>query len=85
MLECPNCHDTYKHPQILNCQHTLCQSCVDEVRAGNEVKCPACGTHSHVDDVRRDINKEQLLQVCQTEPEAAGSHSERQTKEEVSD
>ena len=87
MIECPNCRDTYKNPQILTCQHTVCESCVDELRSGNDVQCPTCDTCSHIDDVRRDINKEQLLQVCQSEAAAAGDNMNmaagRQAKEQV--
>ena len=35
-----------------------------------QVKCPSCNKISGLGEVKRDINKEQLLAVCGSKPEA---------------
>ena len=70
MLECPKCSLLYTDPQILNCQHTVCLKCLNDVKtAETDVTCPVCDVTSRIDDVKRDINKEQLLLVCRAENE----------------
>ena len=83
MLECPHCRLNYKNPQILNCQHTLCKSCVDELqRHTDDVTCPVCDATTAAGDVRPDINKEQLLMVCKNE-DAASWKPERPHHDEM--
>ena len=80
MLECPHCQLNYKDPQILTCQHTLCRSCVEELQVrSDDVTCPVCDATTSADDVKSDINKEQLLMVCKNEDASqwkAEHHSE---------
>ena len=41
-----------------------------KVKMKKQVKCPSCNKISGLGEVKRDINKEQLLAVCGSKPDA---------------
>ncbi|XP_022091364.1 E3 ubiquitin-protein ligase TRIM71-like [Acanthaster planci] len=43
-LECQICLETFKHPKVLQCLHTFCQNCLDQMAPNgtNTVVCPTC-------------------------------------------
>ena len=71
ILQCPECQLVYSKPQILNCQHTFCQNCIAglKVKMRREVKCSLCEEVTSFGDIKRDINKEQLVEVCRVPPD----------------
>ena len=71
ILHCPECQLVYKEPRILNCQHTFCKSCVGglKVKMKREAKCTICDQVTSFNDIKRDINKEELIEACRHRPE----------------
>ncbi|XP_022099285.1 tripartite motif-containing protein 55-like [Acanthaster planci] len=46
-LECPICHNRYRQPKVLNCQHSFCEECLVEYHESGfkdspKVPCPVC-------------------------------------------
>ncbi|XP_038066118.1 E3 ubiquitin-protein ligase TRIM32-like [Patiria miniata] len=43
-MQCPVCQDYFKQPKILNCQHSVCEACLEKekVSAVSKVECPVC-------------------------------------------
>ncbi|XP_071792826.1 E3 ubiquitin-protein ligase TRIM56-like [Asterias amurensis] len=41
-LECQICLETFKHPKVLQCLHTFCQNCLDQMAPDGTVVCPTC-------------------------------------------
>ena len=40
--ECPVCMDEYVKPQKLECDHSLCNNCLESLDYNGNVKCPLC-------------------------------------------
>ena len=64
LIECPHCDEAYVEPRLLPCQHSLCQPCVKQLKEGRLLECPVCGRTSSLKELKRDINKEQLVALC---------------------
>ena len=65
LIECPRCEDIYVDPRLLPCQHSFCYSCVKQLKQpGRLIECPTCGITSSLNELRKDINKEQLVALC---------------------
>ena len=72
LIECPHCDEAYVEPRLLPCQHSLCQPCVKQLKEGRLLECPVCGRTSSLKELKRDINKEQLVALCGAN--AGGGH-----------
>ena len=50
-VKCPMCLGYFNNPVILNCFHTFCSSCLDDlVSNDNKLSCPLCRTTIELDD-----------------------------------
>ena len=78
MVHCDVCELPYTDPQILNCQHSFCRKCLKslKVKYKQEVKCSICDDVTALNDVRADINKEQLIEVYHQQKQEDNKRSE---------
>ncbi|KAH7704079.1 putative proteinconserved [Aphelenchoides avenae] len=75
-LECPVCLDLFDEPKLLNCGHTVCQKCVNKIRAaanagpgrdGNCIKCPVCGGETEIPPEGLKTNYSLVDLVCRAQ------------------
>lgn len=55
-MECPVCLQSYalpsRVPQVLNCGHTFCSICLEQVALGARLRCPTCREETTTGEVR---------------------------------
>ncbi|PVD36862.1 hypothetical protein C0Q70_03852 [Pomacea canaliculata] len=49
-LQCPLCNEPYENPCILHCFHSFCERCLRGRALDSKMKCPVCGTTTHLKD-----------------------------------
>ncbi|CAF1408576.1 unnamed protein product [Adineta ricciae] len=56
--DCPHCQEPYKQtrPKVLQCFHTLCETCVDKLSDNNDASicCPSCGVTTMLNEILPD-------------------------------
>ncbi len=67
LKECPVWQDEFKHPRVFPCDHLLCQECINQIKKGNQIKCPVCNALHDVNKVRRDFRLVQFLDALKEE------------------
>ena len=61
LSQCPVCLDVYVDPKVLPCDHSLCASCVQQLKQGSRIKCPLCKATHNVSRIRPDFRLQQFL------------------------
>ena len=59
--ECSICFHLFTDPQILECQHTFCRTCVDGIKRGNDVTCAICRRTCAFDVIKADFKTKELV------------------------
>ena len=67
--ECPVCMEEYQKPQILPCNHSLCEQCLSRIIEDEIVRCPLCNATSSKFDVKHDFRLAQFLEVLKNRSE----------------
>lgn len=62
-LECSVCMETYTNPHWLKCGHTFCLHCIQPLVNDNQVSCPNCRKYTARQDICKDYNTAQLVQL----------------------
>lgn len=66
VLNCTICLDIFKDPHILKCLHTVCKSCLEQLKAqsgSGKIKCPECRCVCQSSEIKKDFNKQTLLDL----------------------
>ena len=63
MKECPVCFEVYINPQKLECDHSLCESCVNRLDLNGVVKCPLCKRVCARTNVKLDFRLSEFIDV----------------------
>ena len=63
LVSCCVCFEVYTQPSILPCLHTLCWPCVQLLKTGHRISCPECRVVSPVRTIKKDFNKQQLIEI----------------------
>ena len=82
--ECPVCFEVYVKPQKLECDHSLCKSCLKRLTFNGVVKCPLCNKDSARKSVKPDFRLEQFIAILKEQEfvRKAASESESTGKSE---
>ncbi|VDP36752.1 unnamed protein product [Soboliphyme baturini] len=48
LLECPVCVQIFEDPKVLDCGHSLCSNCCDQIRSFDVIVCPVCRATTQV-------------------------------------
>ena len=82
MLHCSICLELFENPQILKCLHTFCNACLSELKKQGPLKCPTCRKYSRDDEIKKDFNKQNLLDIY-NKSEANKEKEANQPKEQA--
>lgn len=63
LVTCPICFEIFESPKMLKCMHTFCGACTDNLIACNKIECPQCREFTHKKEIRKDFNKQNLLDM----------------------
>ena len=47
--------------EFLPCDHSFCQTCIDRIKKGSQIKCPVCSTIHEVKNIRPDFKLSQFI------------------------
>ena len=82
ILHCPICMELFEDPHILKCLHTLCITCLNQLKKGGEsVKCPTCREVSTSSDIKKDFKMQSLLDIFEKANQKQES-AEQEAKQE---
>ncbi|CAF0730784.1 unnamed protein product [Adineta steineri] len=53
---CPGCQEAYKQnrPQVLQCFHSLCETCIEKLSENGTISCPLCSVTTMLTDILPD-------------------------------
>ncbi|XP_062390832.1 zinc-binding protein A33-like isoform X2 [Sardina pilchardus] len=67
-LSCPVCCDIFKDPVLLDCTHSICKSCLQQLqRTNNARKCPICRSKNSRDKYPLNLVLKNLCETFQKE------------------
>lgn len=63
-VRCSVCYETLRDPHILTkCLHTFCHQCIQQIQRNGTISCPECREMSNVQEIKRDFNKQRLVDL----------------------
>ncbi|XP_072331791.1 zinc-binding protein A33-like [Scyliorhinus torazame] len=63
-LSCAVCHDLYKDPVLLDCDHSFCRSCITQYwEEADTTPCPICGKENSSRDLRPNLTLSNIVEM----------------------
>lgn len=71
-VTCPVCKDIYDDPHSLECSHTVCLPCLNEIKKRGRVECPECSEQMPFRKIKPDFKMEKLAESYKKEKDNIG-------------